>query len=190
MTTIGWIRHGSTAWNEQGKIQGHTDIPLSDLGQSQARQLADRLKKDKTWDQMICSDLSRAKETAEIIARALHIEKVEADPRLRERSQGRLEGLTLEERIECWGENWRTLDHGAETDESLFERGNHFLNDVINNPFHRVLVVSHGGFIGYMLRDLVRNLEKRRLGNTSLTIMNYANDEWKCSLYNCTAHLN
>ncbi len=61
------VRHGQTAWNEQGRFCGHTDISLSTVGRRQARTLASYLQRMPITT-IYSSDLSRARETAEIIA--------------------------------------------------------------------------------------------------------------------------
>ncbi|NPV56099.1 MAG: histidine phosphatase family protein [Anaerolineae bacterium] len=88
--TLWLVRHGETDWNNAGRIQGHTDIPLNENGRKQARKAAQRLAEQR-FDAAYASDLSRARETAEIIA-AAHGLPVQTDPRLRERSHGSLEG--------------------------------------------------------------------------------------------------
>ena len=62
------IRHGETIWNQNHRYQGHTDVPLSKTGEWQAGLVAKRLK-DEPLDAVFSSDLSRARVTAEIIAR-------------------------------------------------------------------------------------------------------------------------
>ncbi len=64
------VRHGQTAWNEQGRFCGHTDIPLSTLGRRQARKLALYLQ-HRPITTIYSSDLSRARETAEILAKKI-----------------------------------------------------------------------------------------------------------------------
>ena len=59
MTKFGLIRHGLTEWNEMGKAQGISDIPLNSAGLKQAHALAKRLSLGEKWDIIIASDLSR-----------------------------------------------------------------------------------------------------------------------------------
>jgi 2,3-bisphosphoglycerate-dependent phosphoglycerate mutase len=95
MTELLLIRHGETLWNQQGRMQGQHDSPLTALGLQQARQLARRLK-EVAFSALYASDLGRAHQTARCIADATGHEIV-ADRDLRERSFGIFEGLTNEE---------------------------------------------------------------------------------------------
>src|SRR5215207_7850054 len=99
-------RHGETEWNRIGRWQGRTDIPLSDVGRAQAVALADRLR-DRGITEIHASDLSRARETAEIVAAALGVSRIGFDPRLRERGFGSFEGLTRQECAERHAEAWQ-----------------------------------------------------------------------------------
>ena len=69
-TRILAIRHGETAWNVDTRLQGHLDIPLNDTGRRQARHLARALLGRQPIDAIVSSDLSRALETARIVAQA------------------------------------------------------------------------------------------------------------------------
>src|SRR6187402_1313873 len=104
--TIFLARHGETEWNRIGRWQGRTDIPLSEVGRAQARTLAGRLS-DRGVSEIFSSDLSRARETAEIVASTLGVARVSLDPRLRERGFGCFEGLTREECAERHAESWQ-----------------------------------------------------------------------------------
>src|ERR1044072_3646668 len=95
MTEILLIRHGETTWNQQGRMQGQHDSPLTPTGLHQARCLARRLK-SASFTTLYSSDLGRAHQTARCIADATGHEIV-ADQGLRERSFGIFEGLTNSE---------------------------------------------------------------------------------------------
>jgi probable phosphoglycerate mutase len=90
-------RHGETDWNAAGRIQGQSDIPLNEAGRVQARALAARLRQEGLAA-VGCSDLSRARETAEIVAGELGLAVTHISPALRERAYGLFEGLTS---LEC-----------------------------------------------------------------------------------------
>lgn len=187
---LGFIRHGSTDWNASGRLQGQNDIELNDEGRRQAALLAGRLK-DAGWEVIVSSDLKRAFETAVIIASELGIKEIRMDSRLRERTHGQLDGTTLKERISRWGEQWNTLDHGVESDERLFARGKLSLDELAAAyRYSKVLVVSHGAFIGTMLNGLLDEMPPGLLQNTALSILHLKSDnKWRCALYNCTQHL-
>ena len=152
MTTLLLVRHGETDWNRDGRWQGGSDTSLNDLGRSQARALAQEL--DGSIGVVYSSDLSRARETAEIIAAKLGLE-IRFDPRLRERGFGSWEGLTtpeIEERFADSHRRWLAGESAgpddAETFEDFFARVNGFLDDVLRrHPDEEVLVISHGGSI-------------------------------------------
>ena len=95
MTELLLIRHGETLWNQQRRMQGQNDSPLTPTGLEQARKLARRLK-DVAFSALYSSDLRRAHETARCIADATGHEVI-ADRGLRERSFGIFEGLTNDE---------------------------------------------------------------------------------------------
>ncbi len=94
-TRIIAIRHGETPWNATARLQGHQDIPLNELGLWQAEQ-AGRALVDEPVAQIYSSDLQRAYQTAEAVARATGA-PLAADPGLRERSFGIYEGRTFAE---------------------------------------------------------------------------------------------
>ncbi|WP_235941364.1 histidine phosphatase family protein [Paenibacillus puerhi] len=189
MTTIGFIRHGTTEWNLAGRMQGQMDTPLAEVGRQQADRLAARLK-GEPWDGLIASDLQRAKETAERIAAVTGIPLLRVDSRLRERSFGLIEGTTQEERIARWGEQWRTADVGMEPDELLLQRWQSFLNDIEQEFADRkLLIVSHGGYIAPVIESIRRQTLDTHLMNTSFTILQRKGTNWDCLLLNCTAHL-
>ena len=190
MTRITIIRHGSTSWNKAGRMQGSTDIPLDEEGLDQARKLGARLA-DEDWDVIYTSHLSRAKKTGEIIAAAIGLPVVLEDKRLQEVSGGQTEGTTDDERVAKWGAEWRALDLGVEKPEAVFERGKAFMEEVLQaHGGKKILIVSHGGFIRNMLRNLVPDFVfTEHLKNTAVTRFVVNEAGWDCELYNCTTHL-
>src|SRR5450755_4853310 len=97
MPTIYYIRHGETAWNAEGKLQGTQDIPLNDLGRRQAASaggiLADLFARDGRSEAslgFVASPLGRARATMELVRGALKLPpKIYAiDDRLREIGYG------------------------------------------------------------------------------------------------------
>jgi broad specificity phosphatase PhoE len=88
-----FLRHGQTAWNVEGRFQGHTDIPLNELGLAQARDAATVLA-GYPVDLIVTSPLIRARRTAEIVAK--HLDKaLLVDDELKERHFGGFEGLVV-----------------------------------------------------------------------------------------------
>ena len=107
------IRHGETEWNTEGRIQGFRDIGLSERGRRQAQVLARHLQ-GRPLDAIYASDLSRAIETAEPLARERGA-AVRIDPRLKERGFGLFEGHTYAEAEANWPQEyaiWRQRDPG------------------------------------------------------------------------------
>jgi|SRR5581483_8635968 len=163
MTELLLVRHGETDWNADGRLQGHTDRPLSDYGRRQARQLAEELAAGAQLDAIYASDLVRARETAEIVAERLGL-PVDLDPDLREKNWGNWEGLTAVERdrVEFVGES--TEDHQERMLRALHRiAGRH--------PGGRVLVVTHGGSM--------RRVQTATLGFALPVVANCAS--WACA---------
>lgn len=153
------IRHGETAWNAEHRIQGHLDIPLSATGVRQAARLAERLATERV-DAVYSSELARAWLTALPLAERHGLE-VLPEPRLRERSFGIFEGLTLEEIAARHPEpfrQWRARDpgwamEGGETGQELIDRVLEALHDLAGR--HRgqtVVLVTHGGVLDVVYR--------------------------------------
>lgn len=190
MTTLGIIRHGSTHWNKEGRAQGNSNIPLDQDGFSDARKLAERLAIEN-WDLIYSSDLLRAKQTAETIGKSIENIEIHLDPRLREVSGGQIEGTTEEERISKWGNDWRELDLGIESAESVKARALPFIEEITYKyPNKNILIVSHGSFIKHLLKELVPHSSMTDpLKNTSITKIRKLENGWDSELYNCTIHL-
>lgn len=105
MTELWLVRHGQTDWNLANIVQGHSDIPLNDTGLTQARELAEKLA-GTHFDALYCSDLIRARQTADILAESLNLEVV-IEPRIREIRQGVWEGYSIPDILQMFPEEFR-----------------------------------------------------------------------------------
>jgi len=137
VTTLLLVRHGETDWNAEGRLQGHTDRPLSDYGRRQARRLAEELEGEEL-EAIYSSDLVRAHETAEIVGERLGL-PISLEPALREKDWGSWEGLDAVERDR--------VEFVGESTEAHQERMLRALRRIAElHPGNgRVLVVTHGG---------------------------------------------
>src|SRR5437763_621080 len=148
VTTILLARHGETDWNVEGRLQGWDDRPLNATGRTQARELAERLA-DVPFDAVYASDLSRARETAELVAEP-HGVPVVVDSDLREMDYGSWSGLTRSEIEERFPGQTR---HDGETREEHLGRVLAAAERIAaRHPGERVLIVSHGGSLRALRR--------------------------------------
>jgi len=150
VTLITLVRHGQTDWNLEGRIQGSTDVPLNDTGRDQAREAAERLR-DGGYTRAVTSPLSRAVETAEIIASALGLPDPVRIDGLAERVYGEAEGAAVDQLRLLFP---HTIP-GAEPEADVVTRIRTTLADIAARwPEERIIAASHGGVIGRLLRDL------------------------------------
>ncbi len=173
------MRHGETDWNAARRIQGSTDIPLNDTGRAQARETAAALAEQFAGQQplVVSSDLSRARETAEIIAAALGVAAPRLYPQLRERPYGVAEGLTDTEYRERFGEFNRDNVPEAESTAHLRARAVSAVRRVVRDARRQhapadvpVIAVAHGALIGQLIRHASGDtlpLPGERLANAS-----------------------
>ena len=159
VTRIVAIRHGETAWNAESRLQGQLDSPLNARGRAQAATLAGALH-DEGLVAVYASDLGRAWQTAQALAAPLGLPLV-ADPGLRERGFGLLEGLTYAEIDRHWPDlarRWRSREPGFAPGggESLIDFSARCLHAVarLSVP-HRgqaIALVCHGGVLDSLCR--------------------------------------
>ncbi len=196
------IRHGLTEWNKSLRFQGSQDIELNELGRGQAKQVANRLATEKI-EKVYASDLSRAYETAEIIANkhSLEVKKIAG---LQEVSFGTWEGMTYDEIQEEYREEWskwqknpveNPIPEGESFEELQSRVMESFKQIVAESMDETILIVSHGGVIKVLLATLLEMpLDKSwRLmqSNTAVNIINYhQGDTVTLELFNSTSHLN
>jgi len=138
------VRHGPTDWNGAGRIQGHTDIPLSDAGLAKMRALAPPISAARAF----ASPLTRARQTAD----ALGLSGIALDARLMEQNWGRWEGLTRAEILARDGADAFLRagtgplfrPPGGESTEDLHARVADFLRDVARGEGDAVAVAHLG----------------------------------------------
>jgi broad specificity phosphatase PhoE len=153
-------RHGETDDNREPiRIQGRLDTPLNDTGRAQAAELAERVAGEGI-KAIFCSDLQRARETAQIVGRRLGLEPL-VDPRFAEGDRGELEGRYWRDVARedpdlyaAWrraGEGFRFP--GGESLREQLDRTLAGLDDVRAAARLPALVVCHGGSIRTVLCD-------------------------------------
>ena len=185
-STIILIRHGETVWNVEGKMQGHGDSPLTDLGIAQAQAVGERLR-HAAFTTLYASDLGRTMDTARYIATVTGHEIV-PDQRLRERNVGTFQGITVREAREKYPDLWHSTDpHTAapngESSHELRMRAMDVLDDLASrHPGESIAVVTHGGFLSVALRYILgtpADQQRRfRVFNAAINIIAKAQDDW------------
>jgi broad specificity phosphatase PhoE len=200
MATVYIVRHGETEWNAAGRIQGHTDVALSEKGRRQAKTLAQRLA-DVPFHAAYASDLRRASETAQIIVGERDIPLV-TTPQLREYHKGVFEGLTNAEIERRYPEQFAAsvindLDFAPTGGESIRQTTSRLAAFVASlrerHPEDNLLVVGHGGSLrSAVVALLALPLEanwKFVMGNCALSIVETYPDNAVLRLYNDRSHL-
>lgn len=158
-TEICVVRHGETAWNVAGRIQGHLDSPLTAEGREQVRALIPALR-GEAFSACYSSDLGRTVHSAEIIARGVGLDVIRF-PGLRERHYGPFQGLTKAEAEADHPDMFRDFRHrqpdfslgGGESVRHFTRRVLDALNTLVRrHAGERLLVVTHGGVLDVIYR--------------------------------------
>jgi len=194
------VRHGETAWNLDTRIQGHIDIGLNATGLWQAQRAGQALA-DEDIGAIYASDLSRAWQTAEAIAKP-HGLSVQSEPRLRERAFGHLEGMSFAE-IESMlpedAKRWRERDPefepvGGESLLTFRDRVTRVAAELAaRHPGQLVTLVAHGGVMDVLYRAATRQeLQAPRtwqLGNAAINRMLWTPEGFSLVGWSDIAHL-
>ncbi len=197
------IRHGQTAWNGENRIQGHSDVPLSPLGEQQAQQLRTCFA-DRHLQGIVSSSLQRTRQTADAIMSGNgHAQPLIVEPRLREIHLGAWEGLTPKEvdaRFQGAYQQWRlrpshVVIPGAEPVETFRQRVRQAFEEIAAQ-FHdgEYAVVTHGGVIAALLADTLGAdfdalLRRLRLDNAGITALELGGRVPHVLWINATDHL-
>ncbi len=200
MKKIYLLRHGQSEGNNTGIIQGTVDTKLTEKGKEQARLSAKRLK-DAKIDKIYCSELSRAKDTADIIGQELGVE-VEAVPEFYELSFGIWEGMDFEEVKSQHKEDfelWKKSPHlfkkdgfeGIEAGKERMLRG--FERIKKEDGVENILIVSHGSSIKSLiigLLDAESSLYRHLvMANAGLSLLEIGDYNTVIRYYNDFSHL-
>jgi broad specificity phosphatase PhoE len=194
------VRHGQTAWNSLGLAQGHTDIPLDELGLRQASALAAGFS-DVRVGRVISSDLARAAQTAEPLAKQQGV-RLEKSSLLRERCFGEWEGKAYSDISEEFctimkRDSIESIDvmapGGGESFRQVWDRLDGIVADLCDAQ-QSVAVVTHGGTGSVLLARLLdANLSSHRAfrhSNGSITELSRRPDGFfRLVRYNDTRHL-
>jgi alpha-ribazole phosphatase len=200
MTRLLLVRHGRSAWNSLGRIQGQIDIELDDEGIRQAHRVAERVGQ-YSIGAIYSSPLQRARVTAELIGAKLSL-PVTCDDRLMEYQFGVVTGLTWDELVvqhpelaKRWSDDaWTVPIDGSEGRVTFAARVKAAMDDIIaRHPDQQVAVVAHGGtFNVYLAKMLGLDLKRRHpfhFGNTSLSSLEVKNGAFSVHFLNDTCHL-
>ena len=197
------IRHGESEANAKNIHQGQrVDAGLSEKGREQARKIAERLKNEKI-ESIYSSDLKRARETAEEIAKQ-HGLKVIFDKRLREFDSGHF--LKGKEDWQKWTDyrkkeaarlgikQWEVIMPGGESESNHIERVKSFIEDAKKHKCN-IAVIAHGGtnklLFGITGHTPMDKMYEQPQDNTCLNEFEFdeKSKTWKVHRINCTKHL-
>lgn len=198
------LRHGQTEYNAGGRMQGHLDTQLTEVGRAQAAAAAPLLA-GLPFDRIVTSDLSRAHDTAVAVADATGL-PLSVDKRLRETHLGTWQGRTvidIEDRhpgaIAAWRSDPRFTPPGGESRVDVVARSlpvveeldNAYADDLEDRS---VLLVAHGGMIAGMVCGLIDLPESAwpvigGMGNAKWAVVARRDDHprWRLSGYNIGA---
>ena len=200
LTRLLAVRHGEAIWNAEGRSHGHLDSDLTDLGKRQAKATAFALETFR-FEALYSSDLGRAKGTAEIIADHLNL-KITLEPRLRDRNLGVLQGLTIQESISRYPEEYRNFSSGnidyvipgGENKRQRHERCISCGVELVSRHVgSRILLVVHGGVLDSFFRKSLKvPLAQQRsfpIFHTSINEFSVSNSDWKLDRFASIDHL-
>jgi len=193
------IRHGETIWNKEGRVQGLSDIELSDVGLNQTRKLALSIQ-DLNIKAIYSSPVKRAYQTAQII-NEIHNAPIFLEPGLVEMDQGDFEGLTFQELKTCekdFLQRWMkdpaavTMPNG-ESLAGLQKRAWSVVANIIDKT-EDALIVSHNFTIAAILCRIqnisLSQFRKVCVGTASKTVVSFQNGSASIDVLNDRTHLN
>ncbi|WP_315451711.1 histidine phosphatase family protein [uncultured Selenomonas sp.] len=201
MTEIIIIRHGETEWNQTGRFQGHSDVPLSETGRAQAEALGRNLALDHV-DVIYASDLTRALETATPLAARFGL-TVTPDPLLRELNFGAWEGQSFNDvnaenpdaMKQFYNDPERAgIPHSEPFPDFQKRVAGRVREIVAEQRGKRIVIVSHGASIRILFADIlampIRSIWHISQFNTAVNKIRFEDDGFAVvTLMNDTSHL-
>lgn len=200
MATLFLVRHGRTGWNKEQIFRGHKDVPLDEVGRQEARLVGERLKGEGI-KAVFSSPLSRAKETAEAVARSYNIE-VQIVEGLIDLHFGEWEGMSLEEvkkqypdLYKQWqGAPQKVIFPGGEGLDAVRSRAMKAVKNIIErHPQEAVALVSHRVVLKVLICALL-GLDNSHFWNiaqdtTAINCFHHRDGTWICNFLNDTCHV-
>ncbi len=200
MSKVILVRHGRTAWHEEGRYAGTADIPLDEFGQEQAKRVATLLKGSEV-DVIYSSPLSRCLELATLVSYEHGLEVV-VDERLREIDLGRWDGEMMQDIVKKDGEilkKWiadpsLVTVPGGESLIAVQERAMAWLGEVSTlHPDGNIVASSHGGpiraIIAAVLGLPLGNIFRLTVDLASVSVLNYKGKFSNLETMNERSHL-
>ena len=170
------VRHGETIWNVEHKVQGITDIPLTEKGMKEAEELQELIS-TLNIDVVISSPLIRARETAKILVDFKL--PINTDDRIKERDWGMNEGALIDEvdRWDCWDVILNTKVQNIECVQDFMYRVSDFIEEIKEKHKDKnVLIVTHSAVsrvIHYLLGTIPEDANLSRIDIPNLRIIEY-----------------
>jgi broad specificity phosphatase PhoE len=200
MTTLFLVRHGRTGWNKEQIFRGSKDIPLDEVGRTEARLVGERLK-GEVIKGVYSSPLSRARETAEAIA-GFHNVEVQSLEGLIDLHFGEWEGLSREEvekRYPNLYKQWEQEPHrvifpGGEGLDAVSSRAMKAVEEILKqHPEETVVMASHRVVLKVLICALL-GLDNSHFWNiaqdtTALNCFHHRDGAWICNFLNDTCHV-
>lgn len=170
------VRHGQTIWNVERRVQGISDIPLTEKGKEEAKELQNLIS-TLNIDVVISSPLERARETAKILVNGTL--PINTDDRIKERDWGMNEGALIDtvDRWDCWDVILNTKVQNIECIQDFMYRVSNFIEEIkIRYKDKNVLVVTHSAVsrvIHYLLGTIPEDSNLSRIDIPNLRIIEY-----------------
>jgi probable phosphoglycerate mutase len=177
------LRHGATEGGTEKRFIGQTDILLSDIGRRQAQWWQEELSSIK-FDAIYCSDLSRAIETAQIVANKQRA-GIQIKPNLREINLGDWDGIAMQEIREKYPDSWRKrgeqMDRyrppNGENLQDLQDRVLTMVESIDFNQIQKALIVSHAGvnrvLLCHILNKSLKDVFQIPQGEAALNVIRF-----------------